>query len=137
MSGAGSALAGRPAAGGAGGATVSGTGGALSAGTGGRTAGGNGGALSAGSGGTTASGTGGVPSAGSGGTTPGNVIFFDDFVGTSVDSSKWTVVNRISDQANGELNCCVPANVSVSGGLLRGVSKFEDYTCGDSELPSG
>ena len=31
-----------------------------------------------------------------------------------------------------EVNCLVPANVTVSGGILSGVSKFEDHTCGDS-----
>lgn len=62
----------------------------------------------------------------------GATIFFDDFLGTSIDSSKWTVYDRLSDQANGEVNCVLPANVSVSGSLLSGVSKFEDHVCGDS-----
>jgi beta-glucanase (GH16 family) len=68
-----------------------------------------------------------------GGEAGGATLFYDDFLGTSVDSTKWTVVQRISDQSNSEVNCCVAANVSVSDGILRGVSKFEDYTCGDSE----
>jgi beta-glucanase (GH16 family) len=61
------------------------------------------------------------------------VVFFDDFLGSAIDTTKWTIMDRISDQVNGEINCCVPANVSVSGGLLSGVSKFEDHTCGDSQ----
>src|SRR4051812_30118805 len=65
----------------------------------------------------------------------GATILFDDFLGTSVDSSKWTVFDRLSDQANSEVNCVIPQNVSVSGGLLSGVSKFEDHTCGDSIEP--
>jgi beta-glucanase (GH16 family) len=60
------------------------------------------------------------------------VIFFDDFLGTSVDTTKWTILDRLSDQANKELNCVVPQNVSVKGGLLEGVSKYEDHSCGDS-----
>jgi len=62
----------------------------------------------------------------------GNVILFDDFLGSSIDTTKWSVFDRISDQTNGEVNCLVPANVTVSGGILSGVSKFEDHTCGDS-----
>jgi hypothetical protein len=64
-------------------------------------------------------------------------LFFDDFLGSSIDATKWTVMDRISDQANAEINCCVPPNVSVSGGFLNGVSKYEDHTCGDSQqLPT-
>jgi beta-glucanase (GH16 family) len=62
----------------------------------------------------------------------GTVIFFDDFLGTSIDSTKWTVFDRLSDQANHEVNCVVPENVSVKDGLLEGVSKYEDRRCGDS-----
>jgi beta-glucanase (GH16 family) len=60
------------------------------------------------------------------------VIFFDDFLGTSIDSTKWTVLERLSDQANKELNCVIPQNVSVKDGLLEGISKREDRSCGDS-----
>jgi beta-glucanase (GH16 family) len=63
----------------------------------------------------------------------GTTVLFDDFLGSSVDTTKWTVLDRISDQANGEINCCIPANVSVSGGVLTGLSKYQDYTCGDSQ----
>ena len=62
----------------------------------------------------------------------GATIFFDDFLGTSIDSAKWTVFDRLSDQVNNEVNCVIPRNVSVSGGILAGVSKFEDHVCGDS-----
>jgi len=59
-------------------------------------------------------------------------LLFDDFDGTSIDTAKWTVVNRLSDQVNGELDCVLARNVSVRNGFLEGVSKYEDYTCGDS-----
>jgi beta-glucanase (GH16 family) len=62
----------------------------------------------------------------------GATIFFDDFLGTSIDASKWNVIDRISDQENGELNCFLPANLSVGGSLLSGVARFEDHSCGDS-----
>jgi hypothetical protein len=65
----------------------------------------------------------------------GTVFFFDDFLGTSIDSSKWIVLNRLSDQANNEVNCVVPENVSVKDGLLEGVSKYEDRRCEDSVEP--
>ena len=63
----------------------------------------------------------------------GKTILFDDFLGSSIDTTKWTVFDRISDQSNGELNCCVSANVSMSGGMLLGTSKHEDHSCGDSQ----
>jgi beta-glucanase (GH16 family) len=65
----------------------------------------------------------------------GIVIFFDDFLGTSIDMTKWTVFDRLSDQANHEVNCLLPENVSVKDGLLEGVSKYEDHRCGDSLEP--
>lgn len=60
-----------------------------------------------------------------------NIIFQDDFAGSSLNTAKWTPVIRISDQENGELNCCTSPNIVVSGGLLQGGSKHEDSTCGD------
>jgi beta-glucanase (GH16 family) len=60
------------------------------------------------------------------------VIFFDDFLGTSIDAAKWKVLDRLSDQANKELNCVIPQNVSVKDGLLEGLSKYEEHRCGDS-----
>jgi beta-glucanase (GH16 family) len=65
--------------------------------------------------------------------TPVGTIFFDDFLGTSVDNTKWDVYDRISDQANNEVNCMTPDNVNVTGGLLSIVSKREDQTCGDTQ----
>ena len=65
----------------------------------------------------------------------GNIVFFDDFLGTSIDPAKWTVLDRLSDQANHEVNCVIPENVSVKDGLLEGVSKYEDHRCGDSLDP--
>ncbi len=59
-------------------------------------------------------------------------LFFDDFLGAAVDPAKWTVFDRLSDQANGEVNCVTPQNVAVRDGLLEVTSRFEDKTCGDS-----
>src|SRR5438045_3526555 len=63
------------------------------------------------------------------------VIFFDDFRGTSIDTTKWTALDRLSDQVNHEVNCVVPRNVSVKDGVLEGISKYEDHSCGDSVDP--
>jgi len=96
---------------------------------------GTGGAAPRGAAGGSATGSGGGSAMGGGGGTQpaGTALFFDDFLGSSIDSTKWTIFDRISDQSNGEINCCVPANVSVSGGFLTGVSKHEDHSCGDSQ----
>jgi beta-glucanase (GH16 family) len=64
---------------------------------------------------------------------PPGVIFWDDFNGPSIDGAKWRVLQRLSDQVNGELDAVLAVNASVSNGVLEGVSKFEDYTIGDSE----
>jgi len=117
-----------------GGGSASGSRDASSSGTSGAQAGGSGGKRDGGAGGATPSDSGGA-SPGEASITPdgSGAIFFDDFSGASIDSAKWTVLDRISDQANGEINCCIPANVSVSGGFLAGLSKNEDHTCGDSQ----
>lgn len=59
-------------------------------------------------------------------------IFYDDFSGGAVDTTKWTVYNRLSDQVNSELNCVTPANVAVSSGTLKITGRFENHTCGDT-----
>jgi len=69
--------------------------------------------------------------------TPREIVFYDDFSGTTLDPAKWTVFDRLSDQANKEVNCVVPGNVSVRDGLLEIESKYEDRSCGDTlEAPS-
>ena len=64
-------------------------------------------------------------------------LFFDDFLGSTVDPAKWTVFDRLSDQANAEVNCVAPQNVSVSDGVLEIVSRFEDRSCGDTLESAG
>ena len=56
-------------------------------------------------------------------------VFFDDFTGTSVDSTQWTVMNREGDQSNSELQCYQPANVVVSAGNLQITSKVQPIAC--------
>jgi beta-glucanase (GH16 family) len=50
--------------------------------------------------------------------------FFDDFSGSSVDATKWTVYDRDGDRANTELNVVRPANVVVSGGSLGILAEY-------------
>lgn len=57
--------------------------------------------------------------------TASNIVFFDDFSGSSVDSSKWEVYDRDGDRANSELNVVRPANAVVSGGKLAIVSEYD------------
>jgi beta-glucanase (GH16 family) len=57
---------------------------------------------------------------------------FDDFPGSSIDLSKWTVYDRLGDQVNSEVNAVIPANVRVSSGSLLIDSKFEDVVAGDT-----
>jgi beta-glucanase (GH16 family) len=61
-------------------------------------------------------------------------LFFDDFPGTSIDASKWTVYNRIADLVNSEVNGMVPEAVIVNDGLSI-VSTYVSagYSIGDSE----
>jgi beta-glucanase (GH16 family) len=61
-----------------------------------------------------------------------DTVLFDDFTGSTIDTTKWDVYDRISDQVNSEVNCCVPANVSVSSSTLKIASRFEDHTCQDN-----
>jgi beta-glucanase (GH16 family) len=113
----------------------SGRGGSTAAGGAGVSSGGAAAAMG-GKGGTNAGGTGGAaggPASADGGVASGgDVILFDDFLGSTLDTAKWTAFDRIGDQANGEIDCCLSANVSVAGGNLRGLSKHEDHSCGDS-----
>jgi beta-glucanase (GH16 family) len=60
------------------------------------------------------------------------VLFFDDFSGTSIDSTKWDVYNRLGDQDNSELNGNTPANVTVGSSLCNITAKFEDIVSGDT-----
>ena len=61
-------------------------------------------------------------------------VLDDPFPGAAIDTSKWTVYNRIGDLTNGEVNGVIPANVRVANGSLFIDAKFEDTTIGDSQV---
>jgi hypothetical protein len=58
-----------------------------------------------------------------------HIVFFDDFMGTSVGSTQWTVMNREGDQSNSELQCYQPANVVVEAGNLQITSEVQPIIC--------
>lgn len=47
-----------------------------------------------------------------------HMLFDDEFNGTSLDLTKWTILNRPGDASNNEEECYRPTNVSVTGGAL-------------------
>ena len=59
-----------------------------------------------------------------------NVIFFDDFAGTSLGSA-WTVISRHGEYAQSETECNTPQQLSVANGLLTIASAVGPATCGD------
>jgi beta-glucanase (GH16 family) len=63
-------------------------------------------------------------------TATANVLFFDDFTGTTL-SPQWTALNRAGDYSNGELQCYQPANAQVVSGALVETFMAQSITCGD------
>lgn len=62
------------------------------------------------------------------------LYFFDEFSGSAVDTTKWTVINRVGDLVNSELQCDEADNVSVTGGNLEILSERlgSPHSCGDA-----
>ncbi len=60
--------------------------------------------------------------------------FADEFEGSTVDLSRWTVINRVEDLSNSELGCDEPGNITVTGNVLQGVSQRlgSPHSCGDA-----
>jgi hypothetical protein len=63
-------------------------------------------------------------------TASSNVIFFDDFLGSSLGPA-WTVISRHGEYAQGETECNIPQQVAVGSGLLSITAAVGPYTCGD------
>jgi hypothetical protein len=64
--------------------------------------------------------------------TAADMVFYDDFLGTTLRSAG-VAINRHGDYSNGELQCYLPANVSVSGGFLTIATLVQNQVCGDSD----
>jgi hypothetical protein len=62
-----------------------------------------------------------------------NVIFFDDFTGTSLGPA-WTVISRHGEYAQGETECNIPQQVSVANSLLTITTAVGPATCGDFNI---
>jgi beta-glucanase (GH16 family) len=66
----------------------------------------------------------------------GNYLFDDEFDGTAVNPSLWSVIDRGGDASNHEAQCYLPANVSEGNGNLRITSKV-DSSCKGYRHTSG
>jgi hypothetical protein len=58
-----------------------------------------------------------------------NVVFFDDFTGSSL-SSAWTVISRHGEYAQNETECNIPQQVSVNNALTI-TTAAQNWSCGD------
>ena len=59
-----------------------------------------------------------------------NVIFFDDFTGTSLDSA-WTIISRHGEYSQSETECNTPQEVNVANSILTITTAVGPATCGD------
>lgn len=66
------------------------------------------------------------------------LVWSDEFNGSSIDSSKWTVMkNSNFGSANRQDECNRAANVSVAGGALNIIGKQETVQCGNKNPDGG
>ncbi|NTW03213.1 MAG: glycoside hydrolase family 16 protein [Oscillochloris sp.] len=56
--------------------------------------------------------------------TPDPYLFNEDFNGTSIDTTKWTLGNTEGDTSNNEQECYQPENVTLTGGSLILTSEY-------------
>jgi len=61
-----------------------------------------------------------------------NVIFFDNFAGTTL-SSDWMVISRHGEYAQNETECNIPQQIAVNNGVTI-TTAAESWTCGDFNL---
>ena len=64
-------------------------------------------------------------------TSTSNVFFFDDFTGTSLDTTKWTIIQRHGEYAQSETECNTAQQVSVANSQLTITTAVGPATCGD------
>lgn len=58
-----------------------------------------------------------------------NMVWSDEFDGTSIDTTKWGVYNNTYGDGNKEEACLTPKNIEVSNGTLKIIGKRENITC--------
>ncbi len=59
-----------------------------------------------------------------------NIVFYDDFTGTSL-TSDWTIISRHGEYAQNETECNVPGQVNVGSGFLTITTVAQTTKCGD------
>ncbi len=65
---------------------------------------------------------------------PRRGTFFDDFLGSSLDTTKWQgPYDRRGDVVNSELQAMVPANVTIAGSILSITANHETVTAADRD----
>jgi len=67
-------------------------------------------------------------------TATSTVIFYDDFTGTSLDLTAWTVISRHGEYEQDETECNTPQQVSVANSLLTITTAVGPATCGDFNI---
>jgi len=67
-------------------------------------------------------------------TATSNVIFFDDFTGNSLDTTKWTIIQRHGEYAQSETECNTAQQVSVANSQLTITTAVGPATCGDTNI---
>ena len=67
-------------------------------------------------------------------TATSTVIFYDDFTGTSLDLTAWTVISRHGEYAQDETECNTLQQVSVADSLLTITTAVGPATCGDFNI---
>jgi beta-glucanase (GH16 family) len=60
-----------------------------------------------------------------------NVIFFDNFAGTTLDTTKWVAMDRAGDFSNNEQECYKPSQVRVSNSMAI-TSIPQSASCSDA-----
>ena len=66
-------------------------------------------------------------------TATANIIFFDDFNGSSL-SSAWTIISRHGEYAQSETECNTPQQISVANSILTITTAVGPATCGDFNI---
>jgi hypothetical protein len=58
-------------------------------------------------------------------------VFDDEFDGSALDTTQWTVISRHGEYSQSETECNVPGAVSVANGYLTITTTAQSATCGD------
>src|SRR6185312_15568362 len=62
---------------------------------------------------------------------PSGLAFDDEFNGTSVNGTLWSVMNQHGDLSNDEPECYMTANTGAQNGMLTETARAQTVNCGD------